>query len=40
MEVVNGHTQFQWAYSFDVWSKREHILGQETQAVVVNDVEL
>lgn len=40
MEVVNGHTQFQWCFSFDVWSKREHILGQEAQAVVVNDVEL
>ncbi len=40
MEVVNEQTQFQWAFSFDVWSKREHILAQEEQAVVVNDVEL
>jgi hypothetical protein len=40
MEVMNGHNQFQWSFSFDVWSKREHILGQEAQGVVVNDVEL
>jgi hypothetical protein len=39
MEVMNGHTQFWWAYSFYVWSKREHILGQEAQGVVVIDVE-
>lgn len=40
MEVVNGNTQFQWAYSFDVWSKREHVLEMEERAVVINDVEL
>ena len=40
MEVMNEQTQFQWAFLFDVWSKREHILAQEEQAVVVNDVEL
>ncbi len=40
MEIVNEQTQFQWAFSFDVWSKREFILAQEDHAVVVNDVEL